>query len=78
MWFKKESKVLVRVHRPTSKHVRVLNALKSGRKSNHELNKICFRYGSIIHDLRKEGHTIITHRLNNDGLFEYTLKGKVR
>ena len=59
-----------------SKAHRVLMTLKTnGKATNWELNKICFRYGAIIHDLRKEGHTIVTNRINNDGLYEYVYKG---
>lgn len=78
MWFKKEPKVVVRVHQPTSKHVRVLKALKGGRKSNYELSKISLRFGGIIHELRKEGFIIVTHQVNGDGLFEYTYRGRIK
>lgn len=55
-----------------SKTERVLKRLqKKKRVTNRELNKICFRYGSSIHELRKEGHNIKTVRINNDGLYEY-------
>ena len=50
--------------------------IKQGHATNHELNKICFRYGSIIHGMRKDGHQIVTNRLNNDGLYDYVYKGE--
>lgn len=60
-----------------SKTARVLKKLqKKKRVTNRELNKICFRYGSSIHELRKEGHIIKTVRINNDGLYEYIYLGE--
>lgn len=59
--------------RPTkSKRVEML--LKSsgwGGASNWDLNKITFRYGAVIERLRKDGHEIITQKVNNDGLYKY-------
>ena len=61
----------------TTKTARVLKLLQSKPAvTNHELNRICFRYGSIIYDLRKEGHVIKTNCLNNKtGLYEYKYFG---
>ena len=61
----------------TTKTARVLKLLQSKPAvTNRELNNICFRYGSIIHDLRKEGHVIKTNCLNNKtGLYEYKYFG---
>ena len=61
----------------TTKTARVLKLLQSKPAvTNSELNKICFRYGSIIYDLRKEGHVIKTNCLNNKtGLYEYKYFG---
>lgn len=59
-----------------TKMAKILKLLKTNKRvTNHELNKICFRYGGRIHDLRREGHIIKTNRLNNDGLFEYSYHG---
>lgn len=59
-----------------TKTAKVLKLLKNNeRVTNRELNRICFRYGSCIHELRKEGHVIKTNRLNNDGLYEYIYHG---
>ena len=61
----------------TTKTARVLKLLQSKPAvTNQELNRICFRYGSIIYDLRKEGHVIKTNCLNNNtGLYEYKYFG---
>lgn len=60
----------------STKTARVLKLLQSKKNvTNWELNKITFRYGSCIHELRKEGHVIKTNRLNNDGLYEYKYFG---
>lgn len=38
---------------------RILRLLKDRRfVTNIDLNKICFRYGARLHDLRKEGYQI--------------------
>lgn len=51
--------------------------LKSeGTVTNRDLNKICFRYGARIHELRKEGHKIVTSRVK-EGLFSFTYKGHI-
>jgi hypothetical protein len=38
--------------------------------SNGELNKIMFRYGAVIHRLRKDGHKIETIQIKK-GLYRY-------
>lgn len=54
---------------------RILRILKEeGRVTNAELNRICFRYGARLHELRKEGHKIVTSRIG-EGLFVFTYKG---
>lgn len=65
-------------HKESSKYMRVLNKLKAdGRVSNWDLNKIAFRYGSIIFDLRKAGHNILTVCVDNQtGHYDYVWKGK--
>ena len=58
-----------------SKAQRVEDALrKAGLKgiSNAALNHISFRYGAIIHNLRKDGHEIITGPTSKTGLVIYT------
>jgi len=41
----------------------ILRLLKQkGELTNYELNRICFRYAARIHELRKEGHRIVTVR----------------
>jgi hypothetical protein len=40
---------------------------------NTELNKICFRYGARIFELRKLGHDIKTVK-ESDGLYRFVLK----
>lgn len=60
----------------STKAARILKKLQIDQTvTNWELNKITFRYGSCIHDLRKEGHVIKTNRINNDGLYEYSYHG---
>ena len=55
---------------------RVLKELQTKRRvTNSDLNKIAFRFGSIIHGLRKEGHDIVTERISNGGLYIYHYKG---
>lgn len=47
---------------------------EKGTVTNAELNKICFRYGARIYDLRKEGHAIVTNHIS-DGLYEFAYFG---
>lgn len=54
---------------------RILKLLKTnGSATNRELNRICFRYGARIHDLRREGWEITSVR-EKDGLWRFVLKG---
>jgi len=54
---------------------RILRVLKEeGQVTNAELNRICFRYGARLHELRREGHKIVTSRIG-EGLFMFTYKG---
>ena len=49
--------------KPPTKAKRVEQTLKAaglGGVSNAALNHITFRYGAVIHELRKDGHTIVT------------------
>jgi hypothetical protein len=43
---------------------------------NYELNPISYRYGAVIHKLRKEGYIIKTEQLSRNGLFKFTMLGK--
>lgn len=44
----------------TSKILKLLK--EKGNATNIELNKICYRYGARIHELRQEGYNIISVR----------------
>ena len=55
---------------------RVLDALQAYRvRTNVELLTVCFRYGSRIHELRREGHVIHTQALGG-GLYAYHYLGQ--
>lgn len=49
---------------------------RKGGATNRELNFIAFRYGARLKELRDQGHSIITERVNNDGLYRYILVKK--
>ena len=58
-----------------SQRRKILFALQdNGSMTGAELNKICFRYGARIHELRKLGHTIKAKQIKR-GLWEYTYEG---
>ena len=58
-----------------SQTARILKLLKTnGSATNRELNRICFRYGARLHDLRREGWEITSVR-EKDGLWRFVLKG---
>lgn len=60
-----------------SQTTKILRLLKTqGTVSNLELNRICYRYGARIHELRNDGYLIVTKRLSN-GLFMFVYKGHV-
>lgn len=63
-----------------SKEARILRLFKEQKRlTQRELNRISYRYGSIIHTLRKEGHNIVTVPVDyRTGQFEYVYKGKKR
>lgn len=55
---------------------RILKLLqKQGYATNAQLNLICFRYGARLHELRKEGHVIVTQHIH-DGLFRFVYRGE--
>ena len=61
--------------RATGQRGEILAALRlagSGGVSNVELNKICFRFGARIWELRRAGFTIKTTN-EGDGVFRSTL-----
>jgi len=52
---------------------KILSLLKKqGSATNTQLNKICFRYGARIFDLRKEGHNILSVQ-EKKGLWRFYL-----
>jgi hypothetical protein len=51
---------------------RVLRRLQRGPALNKQLNKICFRYGARIFELRRRGHQIKTQSAGK-GVFRYVL-----
>lgn len=58
-----------------SNTAKVLRLLKEKRAvRNTELNKICFRYGARIHELRHEGHIIVSVS-EGSGLWTYHYMG---
>ena len=57
----------------TAKIIRLLKA--NGKATNKELNRICFRYGARIYDLRKKGHIIKSNHIK-DSLWEFVYFGK--
>lgn len=59
----------------TSQTQRILGLLKVKRRAtNLELNRICWRYAARVHELRREGHKILTERLKR-GVYEYIYIG---
>lgn len=66
-------------HDYMSKMARVLRYLKeNGIASNRELNRICYRYGARIHDLRKDGWIIRSNLVDQkNGMWEFSLHGHV-
>lgn len=60
-----------------SNTAKILKLLKAnGSATNRELNTICFRYGARLHELRAEGHIILTERVK-EGLYRFVYKGEV-
>lgn len=60
--------------KPLTKARRVELALRAkgmAGVSNVELNHITFRYGAVIHELRKDGHDIMTGPTDKYGLVIY-------
>lgn len=76
MWWNRKPKPLVK-HRLDSKYHKMLKLLKRKHEcTNWELNQISFRYSALIHEMRKAGFIIVTNKINGDGLYTYTYKGK--
>jgi hypothetical protein len=57
----------------TQKIIELLSRKK--KVYNNELNKICFRYGARIHELRKMGYTIKTE-CEGLGFYSFSLISK--
>lgn len=52
---------LQKQHSNQSQTARILRMFKErGELTNRELNLVCYRYGARIHELRREGHKIIS------------------
>lgn len=59
-----------------SQTAKMLRLFKEKRiVSNKELNAICFRYAARIHELRREGHIIITNHVK-DSLYHFHYMGE--
>ena len=59
-----------------SQTTKILKLLKEKETvTNAELNRVCFRYGARLHELRRDGYIIVTNRINNDGLYSFVYKG---
>lgn len=59
-----------------SQTAKILKLLKKkGKLTNRQLNKICFRYAARLHELRKEGHIIVSNHVK-EGLWEFVYKGE--
>lgn len=55
---------------------KILRLLKDERiVTNVQLNKIAYRYGARLHELRREGHIIVTNHIR-DGLWQYHYLGE--
>ena len=50
--------------------------VNNGRATNNQLNRISYRYGAIIFNMRKDGAVIVTNRLDNNGLYEFVYRGQ--
>ena len=60
----------------TSQTGRILKLLKrKGSVTNVELNKVCFRYAARLHELRREGHDILTI-YEKPGVYRYFYRGQ--
>lgn len=58
-----------------SKTARILRLFQQkGRLTQQELNRISYRYGGIIHELRKEGHNIVTVPVKPPSHYDYQYK----
>lgn len=59
-----------------SKTAKILRLLKDKRvATNKELNLLAFRYSARIHELRREGHIIVSEHVG-DGLWLYHYEGE--
>lgn len=61
----------------TSQTSRILQLLKQKKVvSNRDLNRICFRYGARLHELRNDGYLIVTQRTKGSS-YNFIYKGHV-
>lgn len=58
----------------TQKILKLLKDAPDNTVTNADLNKVCFRYGARLHDLRNAGHNITSRQLRK-GLWAFTLEG---
>ena len=57
----------------TNQAKRILRELRDKKSvTNVDLNRICYRYGARIYDLRKAGWNILRH-YEKPGVYRYTL-----
>lgn len=52
-------------------HKKLLQILKRGSVTNITLNKICFRYGARLHELKEQGLVFLVQYLDR-GVYLYT------
>src|SRR6187402_2336041 len=62
--------------RLTAQHERILVALKEKPQTNVSLARLAMDYCRAVRVLRKRGHSIRSLRLDNNGLWLYTLLPK--
>ena len=59
-----------------SKYIRILRKLQTeGEASNIDLNRICLNYRSRISEMRKDGHRIVSMRIN-ESVWRYVYLGQ--
>ncbi|WP_024816937.1 helix-turn-helix domain-containing protein [Arthrobacter sp. 31Y] len=60
-----------------SQREKILQLLKTGPATNQQLNKVCYRYGARIHELRNAGHNIVSEQIDR-GLWQFRLEEQSR
>ncbi len=62
--------------KPETQTGKILRLLKKhGELTNYELNRICFRYGARLQELRREGHIIVSVH-DKDSRWRFIYKGQ--